>query len=697
MTFLRRLSFLAAALGLAVTALPGLAADPQTPDRMTRWSGRDLGAPWLTFELAEKLFPGVQDVAPLNGDPPSAAVYTNGALAGYAFVTRDATMSLGFASSPFLIAVGLRLDGTLSAIEIIDHDEPIIDLYVLADRVPSFVAEYPGVDIREPHRVTVVETEEEGTIDAISAATISAVLFNEAILNAARLVARQRGLNVADGPVVDLVGFRKASFRSLVEDGSVARLQATESDLAAAGLADADPIDLYFAPVTPPTIGRSILGKTKYNLFVSGRDPKDLFVVLMARGSWRFDPTALRLGGGLERVRIVQGDRRFALSRDRYRYLNFLRGDEMPVFEQIGLYWVTADQGIDPLAPWRLEAVATDAAGTEAVFGADYRLAEEYVARPVADSGARSGEPGPTWLAAWRAQETNLVILGLLLGALVGVLVFMRPLTRRPRLYAVLRPAFLAFVLVWLGWMAGAQITVVNVLTWLRAVAGEFSFAMFMSDPLTAVLILFVAVTFVIWGRGVFCGWLCPFGALQELLAKLARMLRIPAVALTPGAHRVLRPVKYAVLAVLVALSFHSMTAAGMAAEVEPFKTAISLRFARDWPYVVYALTLLAAGLFVERFFCRFLCPLGAAMAIGGKLRLKPLVFLPRRAECGSPCQLCARKCPIQAIEPDGTIDMDECFYCLDCQVAYRDDTVCPPRVAERRRRERALAAGATA
>ena len=141
---------------------------------------------------------------------------------------------------------------------------------------------------------------------------------------------------------------------------------------------------------------------------------------------------------------------------------------------------------------------------------------------------------------------------------------------------------------------------------------------------------------------------------------------------------------KYLVLAVLVGLSFYSMSMANAAAEVEPFKTAISLRFARDWPYVVYAATLLAAGLTVERFFCRFLCPLGAAMAIGGKLRVANL--LKRRAECGSPCQLCARRCPINAIEPNGTIKMDECFYCLDCQVLYQDNHVCPPLVTANRR-----------
>jgi len=107
-------------------------------------------------------------------------------------------------------------------------------------------------------------------------------------------------------------------------------------------------------------------------------------------------------------------------------------------------------------------------------------------------------------------------------------------------------------------------------------------------------------------------------------------------------------------------------------------------------------LVLLAAGLFVERAFCRFLCPLGAAMAIGGRLRLRRFTVLKRRKECGSPCQLCANRCPIQAIEPSGAINMDECFYCLDCQVIHNDATVCPPLVNEAKRNRKIAVATPT-
>lgn len=123
------------------------------------------------------------------------------------------------------------------------------------------------------------------------------------------------------------------------------------------------------------------------------------------------------------------------------------------------------------------------------------------------------------------------------------------------------------------------------------------------------------------------------------------------------------------------------------ASEVEPFKTAITARFARNWPFVIYAVALLAVGLFTERAFCRFLCPLGGVLTFLGRFHL--FDHLERRAECGSPCHLCERSCPVKAITVAGKIDMNECFRCLDCQVEYFDDHRCPPLAQIRKRKVR--------
>ena len=117
------------------------------------------------------------------------------------------------------------------------------------------------------------------------------------------------------------------------------------------------------------------------------------------------------------------------------------------------------------------------------------------------------------------------------------------------------------------------------------------------------------------------------------------------------------------------------------ASSIEPFKTAITFRFNAPLMAIFWVGILLITGLFIERAYCRILCPLGASLAIFGKVRM--FNFLHRRIECGNPCKACNIECPTQAIKLNGKIDMNECFQCLDCQVMYFDKHKCPPLVAK--------------
>ena len=71
-------------------------------------------------------------------------------------------------------------------------------------------------------------------------------------------------------------------------------------------------------------------------------------------------------------------------------------------------------------------------------------------------------------------------------------------------------------------------------------------------------------------------------------------------------------------------------------------------------------------------------------MVIGGRLRV--LAWLPRRDECGRPCQRCRHDCAYDAIVRDGSIDYDECFQCLDCVGIYHDAERCAPVMLYRRK-----------
>jgi polyferredoxin len=235
-----------------------------------------------------------------------------------------------------------------------------------------------------------------------------------------------------------------------------------------------------------------------------------------------------------------------------------------------------------------------------------------------------------------------------------------------------------------LGGLMGAQLSVVHVLTFVQALRTEFGWETFLLDPVIFITWSWVAVALLFWGR-VYCGWLCPFGALQEVLNKLARRLGVRQISVPFMLHERLWPIKYIIFLGLFAVSLASMTMAFRAAETEPFKTVVTLRFMREWPFVTYALALLAAGLFVERFYCRYLCPLGAALAIPARLRM--FEWLKRRPQCGRECRICSVKCPVQAIHPEGQINPNECIYCLNCQTLYYNEHICPPLKARAARR----------
>jgi polyferredoxin len=300
-----------------------------------------------------------------------------------------------------------------------------------------------------------------------------------------------------------------------------------------------------------------------------------------------------------------------------------------------------------------------------------------------------SGEPAidPTWLYVWKSKRVAVGILVFALGGLLVVLFWQDWLARQPTLLTYVREAFLVFTVVFIGGYGLAQLSIVNVLTFLHALAAGFRWDTFLIEPLMFILWGFVAMTIVLWGRGVYCGWLCPFGALQELLFQLAKKVRIPSYEPSEEVHERLWAIKYVIAIALFGVSLGSLEHAVRLAEVEPFKTAVTLRFDRPWPYISWAVGLLAVGCVTRKFYCRYLCPLGAALTFPGRFAI--FDWLRRRRECGKPCQTCATECEVRAITPTGEINKNECQMCLDCQVTYWNAHKCPPLAEHRKKRER--------
>ena len=305
------------------------------------------------------------------------------------------------------------------------------------------------------------------------------------------------------------------------------------------------------------------------------------------------------------------------------------------------------------------------------------------------DAGAEAGVP--IWRQVWKEQPFRIGVLVAALMLLTLILLFQDYLAQHPRLLLYVRDGYLVFTVIFIGWYTLAQLSVINVLTFVQAVMHDFRWETFLIDPMMFILWGFVAITLLLWGRGVYCGWLCPFGALQELINQAARRFNVRQWEFPEVVHERLWALKYVILLLLFGISLQSLEAAVRYAEIEPFKTAITLRFQREWGYLIYALALLAISAVNRKFYCKYLCPLGAALAIPARQRL--FDWLRRRKECGKPCQICANECEVRAITATGEINANECHYCLDCQVTYWNDSKCPPLAQRRKRREKGVRA----
>lgn len=287
------------------------------------------------------------------------------------------------------------------------------------------------------------------------------------------------------------------------------------------------------------------------------------------------------------------------------------------------------------------------------------------------------------WINEWKARRFEIAALLAGLALLTVALFMQKRFSVNAKRLRVLRTLYLLFTLGFMGWFAQGQLTIVNITAAIESLASGEDLSYLMNDPMTVILWIFVAGTLLVWGRGTFCGWLCPFGALQELISLLSNAVGVRQRRVRAALDAKLKWIKYGVLAVIIASLYVAPSFSSWAVEIEPFKTAISLYFMRSWPFVLWAVACLTLTVFVYRGYCRYICPLGAALAAMSFLRRWP--WIARRSECGTPCQSCRHRCEYQAIEPSGKINYSECFQCLDCVSIYQDDQRCLPLIQEKK------------
>jgi len=158
------------------------------------------------------------------------------------------------------------------------------------------------------------------------------------------------------------------------------------------------------------------------------------------------------------------------------------------------------------------------------------------------------------------------------------------------------------------------------------------------SIPLSVLMFFIIPLVFALLYGRVFCAGVCPLGAIQELTG--LRPIRLPA---NVEATLAMIPFVYLALAVL----FASTNSQFIICRYDPFVGIFRL----DAPYtmIIFGVLLLLVGIFINRPYCRYLCPYGVLLNICSRFAGRHLTITP--AECTN-CRLCEEACPYDAIIP---------------------------------------------
>lgn len=261
-------------------------------------------------------------------------------------------------------------------------------------------------------------------------------------------------------------------------------------------------------------------------------------------------------------------------------------------------------------------------------------------------------EEATSWYGDVRAQAVDLAAVGAF-----TVLAFISFFRKSD----VLKLVTLVAAVGYLGFYKSQLISIVNVF----GLAGG-TLPLFRHNLAWYLLAAIAVVSTVLWGR-VYCGRVCAFGALTQLIDRI-----VPAkwrVDVPRPLERRAAWVKYGVLGGAMAY-FVATGDSTIYPYIEPF-----------WMFGMHATpglwvalgVLLVGSVFVRNAYCRFLCPVGAALGVLSSLT----VFrIKRWSEC-STCRICEKKCEWGAIRGPRIV-LTECVRCDDCERLYADTKKCP-------------------
>lgn len=336
------------------------------------------GQQWKFFEHRYKY--KLEDVLPASKFVEKKGYwegYRDNKLVGYVFLSKDWTKKLvGYSGKHMETLIGMDKNGAITGVKIVFHSEPIVLIGLKEENYQKFIKQYNGKNIRYALSVS-----KEISMDAVTGATVSAVVQNAIILGSARKVAAETGMiAIAKKPGRKISEkFASLTWDELLKSGAVKNIAVTPKEL---GIEGEDVyLDLYFGGVTPPSIGRNVLGDDLYKATIGRLKDGESAIFIFSKGRGSFKGSGFARGGVFDRFNIEQEDRVYVFNEKDYRIFTDINAKDAPSIREGGIF-IVRDKDFDPTVLFKFNLVLPYRVGIKKEFksfSAEYKIPDRFL------------------------------------------------------------------------------------------------------------------------------------------------------------------------------------------------------------------------------------------------------------------------------------------------------------------------------
>lgn len=567
------------------------------------------------------------------------------------FYSKNIVNIPGYSGKAIELLIGLNSDGTIENIKLINHSEPILNTVIALQELTNVIASYQGKNIKDDIRLSI--TKDKNSIDIIANVTVTSTVVHNIIIESCKQIGIQ--IKLFEKHIIKKNTFTKTfnphSFNELLKINAIKKLKIKSKEKTG---------DLYISHLNHESIGKNILGEKQYNNLMKKYKDKNLILILNTNKKYALKGKGK--GESFDKFHIEQG-----MLFITFRGIDCEMITDMPLSDKpnnieqtdSGIF-VIQNQNFDPTNKWSLILRNDERKNPDKI---EYEIPKIFIEKQEKE-----------YQKIWIEKKMEIFFHMIIWIIVISIFIFRKKISKNIKILNNIYYIMIIISMFAIGFYYKSQPSITNVGAIINILKNNESIDIFLMNPLITVNWIMIIITTIVWGRALFCGWICPFGNVQELIFNI--ISKNKKSYLKHETSILLKPLKYLILFILLLSYICFSKNSGYIQEVEPFKTIFILGiFSRYWILGIYVIFILLISTKIYRPFCNYLCPLGSILSIPSSMSI---VKIERRNTCNI-CKICSTDCMSNAINNSGKINNVECFACLECINKFQDKKLCPP------------------